>query len=417
MEVKFHDIGEGMTEGEIGTFFVKVGDQIGVDEPLLEVQTDKMVAEIPSPTAGEITAIHFKPGDSINVGDTIIEIDDGNESVPPQESVEEESSVKEEPQTEKVNNNSLPKTYKGILAAPYTRKIARELEINIENIEGSGRSGRVTVEDVYALQEGTNATSEEQTQTDTGVEQSVAKADNTKQPASIDRKTETIPFKGIRKQIASNLTHSVQTIPHVTHFDEVDLTNLLAYRKELKEMGEEISVVPFFLKALAVALQDHPLFNAELDEKEGVIRLHRDYNVGLATDTEAGLLVPVLKNISKKSLRELQDEMKELTEKAQQGKLSGKEMQGGTFTISNVGPLGGSWATPIINHPQTGIMAFHKTKKVPVVMDDEEIVIRSIMNISLSFDHRVADGADSVKFANRFIELLEEPKKLFLELT
>lgn len=412
MEVKFHDIGEGMTEGEIGTFFVEIGDKIGVDEPLLEVQTDKMVAEIPSPAEGEITAIHFKPGDSINVGETIMEIDDGNESTTPQQPVEETSQVEAETQTETTEKNHLPKRYKGILAAPYTRKIARELGVNIQNVEGSGRAGRVTEEDVYAIQEGTKSTSEKQAQASTEKDEDVVK-----EQAGIDRKTETIPFKGIRKQIANNLTHSVQTIPHVTHFDDIDMTNLLAYRKELKEMGEEISVVPFFLKALAIALQDHPLFNAELDEKEEVIRLHRDYNIGMATDTESGLLVPVLKDIGKKSLRDIQDGMKQLTEKAQQGKLSGKEMQGGTFTISNVGPLGGTWATPIINHPQTGIMAFHKMKKVPVIMKDDEIEVRSMMNISLSFDHRVADGADSVRFTNRFIELIEEPKKLFLELT
>ncbi|MEI3612367.1 dihydrolipoamide acetyltransferase family protein [Pseudogracilibacillus sp. SO30301A] len=398
MEVKFHDIGEGMTEGEIVNYFVKVGDKIGVDEPLLEIQTDKMVAEIPSPVAGKVTSIFFKPGDTITVGETIMVIDDHKKQAVPiadnKQGLEKSAGKK---------RNSLPKRYNGILAAPYTRKIARELGVDIEKITGTGRAGRVTEEDVYAF-----INKQKQTQ----------KITEAAHPKITPEKTEVeiIPFKGIRKQIATNLTQSVRTIPHVTHFDEVDITNLQAYRKELKAFGEDISIVPFFLKALVVALKEHPLFNAELDEEQEIIRLHKAYHIGLATDTDTGLLVPVLRDVDKKSLRVIHNEMKQLTEKAQQGKITVKEMQGGTFTISNVGPLGGTWATPIINHPQTGIMAFHKTKRVPVVMKDDEIAIRSIMNISLSFDHRVADGADSVRFANRFIELIEEPKRLIMEL-
>lgn len=408
LEVKFHDIGEGMTEGEIVNYFVKVGDEIGIDEPLLEVQTDKMVAEIPSPVAGKITAIHFQPGDTITVGETIIEIDNGKKKTTKMQS----ESEGEKARTEK--HPPLPKRYNGILAAPYTRKLARELGVEIEKISGTGRAGRVTEEDIYAFLNNTNQRSETDSQLLEGKE-SVKKDTNTEIPIKVD--DESIPFQGIRKQIANNLTHSVRTIPHVTHFDEADVTNLLEYRKELTSIGENISIVAFFLKGLAIALKEHPVFNAQLNEEKEIIRLNRSYHIGLATDTKAGLLVPVLRNIDSKSLRQIHQEMKQLTEKAQQGKLTAKEMQGGTFTISNVGPLGGTFATPIINHPQTGIMAFHKTKRIPVVLEEDSIVIRSIMTISFSFDHRVADGADAVRFVNRFIELLEEPKKLFLELT
>lgn len=401
LEVKFHDIGEGMTEGEIVNFFVKVGDQIGVDEPLLEIQTDKMVAEIPSPVAGKVTKLFFKPGDTITVGETIMVIDDGKKQEVPVADKQQESEKLDIERAGK-KRSPLPKRYNGILAAPYTRKIARELGVDIEKITGTGRAGRVTEEDVYAFMN-------QQTQ-------KVTKEDVQQTIIHEKSEVEEIPFKGIRKQISTNLTRSVRTIPHVTHFDEVDITNLQAYRKELKAVGEDISIVPFFLKALVIALKDYPIFNAELDEEKEIIRLHKAYHIGLATDTEAGLLVPVLRDVDKKSLREIHNEMKQLTEKAQQRKLTVKDMQGGTFTISNVGPLGGTWATPIINHPQTGIMAFHKTKRVPVVMKDDEIAIRSMMNISLSFDHRVADGADSVRFTNRFIELIEEPKRLFMEL-
>lgn len=389
-----------MTEGEILSYFVEIGDKISVDQPLLEVQTDKMVAEIPSPAAGKIKAIHFKPGDIIKVGETIIEIEDGkNQKAPTQE---KKLTKKNNKESKRINN--LPKRYNGILATPYTRRIARELGVDIEKIEGTGRAGRVTEDDVYAFIKKQNHPKKDT--------EEKAHQINTSDKINV----ETIPFKGVRKQIAKNLTRSVRTIPHVTHFDEMDITNLQAYRKELKAIGVNISIVAFFLKALVMALKDHPIFNAELDEEQESIRLHRAYHIGLATDTDEGLLVPVLRDVDKKSLREIHNGMKQLTEKAQQGKLTVKEMQGGTFTISNVGPLGGTWATPIINHPQTGIMAFHKSKRIPVVMENDEIAIRKVMNISLSFDHRVADGADAVRFANRFIELIEEPKRLFIEL-
>src|SRR5690625_116372 len=403
-----------MTEGEILNFFVAIGDQVKVDEPLIEVQTDKMVAEIPSPASGKVTSIYFKRGETVTVGETILEIDSGQKQVSKQK-----KGTYSDDERKKRDKPRLPKRYNGILAAPYTRKIARELGVNIENIKGTGRAGRVTEEDVYAFINKVETESQPAGMKEKPVEQPaemVAQSELviTESPQPI---VGTIPFKGIRKQIAKNLSYSVRTIPHVTHYDEADITNLLAYREEMKSLESHISIVAFFIKALAVALKAHPVFNAELDEKEEVIRLYKTMNIGLATDTEAGLLVPVLNDADNKSLLDTHSEMKTLTEKAQQGKLSVKEMQGATFTISNVGPLGGTAATPIINHPQTGIMAFHKTKKTPVVMENDEIKIRSMMNLSFSFDHRVADGADAVRFTNQFIELIEEPKKLFLELT
>ncbi|HLR69257.1 dihydrolipoamide acetyltransferase family protein [Virgibacillus alimentarius] len=406
MEVKFHDIGEGMNEGEILTFFVKVGDEVTVDQPLVEMQTDKMVAEIPSPTAGTVKAIHFNTGEVVTVGTPIMEIDNGEENSPPEKAEEPKKQEKQSAPQPVEEKTSTKKKHNRVLAAPYTRKIARDKGVDIEEIQGTGPAGRVTEEDVYQFVNGSAGKA--------GVQEAAAAsvpAANQKEQAS-----DTIPFKGIRKQIAKNMSYSLQTIPHVTHFEEADLTNLLELRKELKESGDNISVVAFFLKALAISLKEHPIFNARLDEENEVIHLLKQYNFGLATDTEAGLLVPVLPNVDQKSLREIHTEMKDLTKKAQEGKLSAQEMANGTFTISNVGPLGGMGATPIINHPQTSILAFHKTKKVPVVMDDDEIAIRSMMNMSLSFDHRVADGAASVRFTNRFVELLEEPKKLLLEL-
>lgn len=390
VEVKFHDIGEGMTEGEIIHFFIKVGDEVSVDQPLVELQTDKMVAEIPSPAAGKVNKIHFGTGEVVTVGTAIIEIEDGKEvaAVPQGKPMEKITEPK----------NADHKKHKRILAAPFTRKIARDHDVEIEKIKGSGPGGRVTDEDVYRFING---------------HQTTVETTNRKQ---IETESDTIPYAGMRKKIGDNLTKAITTIPHVTHFDEADLTNVLTFRNELKKEGESISVVAFFLKAITIALKEHRIFNAQLDEEKSVIRLAKSYHIGLATNTEKGLVVPVLRDTDKKSIRQINMEMKTLTKKAQDGKLTANDMKDGTFTISNVGPLGGMGATPIINGSQTAIIAFHKTKKMPVIMDNDEIAIRQIMTMSLSFDHRVADGVKSVQFTNRFIELMEDPKKLLLEM-
>ena len=211
------------------------------------------------------------------------------------------------------------------------------------------------------------------------------------------------------------MTKSLFTIPHVSHFDEVDMTELLTLVDRLKQSNQSVSVVSFFIKAIGLALKDYPIFNAALDEENELIHLKKNVNIGIAVDAEDGLIVPVISHVEQKSLKEIHMEMKELIGKAQRNELTHKEMSGGTFTISNVGPLGSTGATPIINHPEVGLMAFHKTKKRPAVVDDQ-IVIRSMMNVSMSFDHRVADGASAVKFTNRMIELIEDPSKMLLEM-
>ncbi|PID02587.1 dihydrolipoyllysine acetyltransferase [Sporosarcina sp. P2] len=407
LEVKLHDIGEGMTEAEILHYLVKPGDSVVADQALVEVQTDKMVAELPSPATGIVKELLIDTASTVGVGTTIllIEVENGSGRA------EEATAAKTAPaETKKIDVT----TFKGphrIMAAPYTRKIARENGVDITRVSGTGPAGRILEEDVYRfMEEGNNQISAVLETAATDTLQSTPAAIATPAVA------ESIPFTGIRKQIAKKMTQSLTTIPHVTHFEEIDMTNLLALREELKAEGASISAVAFFIKALVVALKDFPVFNAKLDEENGVIILEKEYHIGLAVDSTLGLIVPVLKNAHKKTLLEVNTEMKELNEKARLGTLSGNEMRGGTMTITNVGPLGSTGATPIINHPETAIIAFHKTKKCAVVTDDDEIVIRSMMNISMSFDHRVADGATAVAFTNRFAELIENPKKLWLEL-
>ncbi|SDB90866.1 dihydrolipoamide acetyltransferase family protein [Shouchella lonarensis] len=402
IEVKLHDIGEGMSEGEILQYFVKVGDQVDMDQPLVEVQTDKVAAEIAAPQAGIVKAIEAKPGETIAVGTTLIVLESEGAMRPSEISHTAVAVAEAPPKTEK---KAPARSLQRVLAAPYTRKIAREHGIDITDVVGTGPGGRVLDEDVYAF-----------VQQQSAPEKTPAVEKIVPAPVSPQTSTKTMPFTGRRKQIAKKMTESIYTIPHVTHFEEADVTALIAWRKQCKEAGRAFSLSAYFVKTLALTLRDFPIFNAELDEEQGEIRLHEYCHIGLATEAKEGLIVPVLKHVEQKSLLEIDQEMKVLTKKAQDNELSAAQLQGGTFTVSNVGPLGGIGATPIINAPQTALMAIHKTKRRPIVTANDEITIGDVMTMSLSFDHRVADGATAVAFTNRWVTLLEDPTILALEL-
>ncbi|MGG3915165.1 dihydrolipoamide acetyltransferase family protein [Rossellomorea vietnamensis] len=391
MEVKLHDIGEGMTEANINHFLVKVGDVVRADQPLVEVQTDKMTAEIPAPFSGVIKEFTVNEGETIPVGSTVLLM----------EKEHSEATRRTVPQTTQVLKK------KRILASPYTRKIARENGINIEEVVGSGAGGRIVDEDVLLYMKG-----------EVGAP---PKPEEERIPAVQLDPTETvqktIPFRGRRKQIASKMSQSLRTIPHCTHFEEIDVTNLLIWKETMKRSGQSISMGAYFIKALSVCLKEFPIFNARLNEKEECIELQPHHNIGIAVDTDEGLIVPVIKGVEGMTMVKIQAEMKALTVKAQEGKLAMKEIKGGTFTVSNVGPLNGSiGATPIINEPEVALIAFHKTKKRPMVNEHDDIVVRSMMNVSMSFDHRVVDGGTAVTFTNRLRDLIEEPQSMLLEL-
>lgn len=279
-------------------------------------------------------------------------------------------------------------------------------------VKGSGPAGRITDEDVIKHN---NSQTQEQ-------EFMVLESDNIdylNKTNSVESSAHEriIPFRGRRKQIGKKMQQSLRTIPHCTHFEEIDVTELIKLREQLKVEGVSISATVFFVKAISLSLKEFPIFNAKLDEENEVIQLLDEHHIGLATDTEDGLVVPIVRNVENKTIKQIQLEMKELTSKALGNKLTAKDITGGTFTISNVGPLGGSiGATPIINHPEVGLVSFHKTKKMPVVNKQDEIVIRSMMNISMSFDHRVVDGATAVRFTSHFAKLIENPTFMLLEL-
>ncbi len=408
IEVKLHDIGEGMTEANVTHFFVKPGDIVKADDPIVEVQTDKMVAEIPAPRAGIVKEIIVKTGQTIAVGTTLMLIEDSASVDSPKNGTEKVKLEKED-----LVYKQAKKIEKRILASPYTRKIARENNIDLNLVKGTGPAGRITDEDVNKYNS-PNIETKESIASITNEDIGSSNKSNIIQSTTIER---TIPFKGRRKQIGKKMQQSLRTIPHCTHFEEIDVTELIKLREQLKEEGTSISATVFFLKAISLSLKEFPIFNAKLDEDNEVIHLIDEHHIGLATDTEEGLVVPVVRNVEKKTMKQIQMEMKELTSKAIGNKLTAKDITGGTFTISNVGPLGGSiGATPIINHPEVGLLSFHKTKKMAVVNKHDEIVIRSMMNVSMSFDHRVVDGATAVKFTSHFARLIENPTFMLLEL-
>lgn len=413
VDVKLHDIGEGMTEGEVIHLFVKVGDKVRVDQPLVEVQTDKMTAELPSPFSGTIKDILVNQGDVIAVGTTMVTIDNGQGATKSNVSTETATTGRTmtEENSDEGSSQGQSNSTKGptrILAAPHTRKLARIMEVTIEEITGTGRLGRITDGDVERYANGSNRDVVQSTRESTEV--------------LAETGYEEIPFNGRRRAIAKKMAQSLYTIPHVTHFDEADVTELLKLKATLKSLdgdhvkGYNVSIAAFFIKAIAIALKDFPIFNARLDEENQVIRIEKAIHIGLATDTDEGLIVPVIKHVEAKSIQTIHHEMKALIKKAQDNQLKRDEMTGSTFTISNVGPLGSTGATPIINYPEVGLMALHKTKKMPVVNDQDEIVIRSMMNLSMSFDHRVTDGGKAVAFTNRVIELLQHPEIMMLGL-
>ncbi|WP_326188489.1 dihydrolipoamide acetyltransferase family protein [Exiguobacterium acetylicum] len=403
IEVKLHDVGEGMTEGEIAHYLVQVGDHVTTDQPVVEVATDKMVAELPAPVSGIVKEIIIPVGQTVQVGTTLLHIEASNASDMPV-AVTPEASPAPEPASVAVTAPPVQVSpAKRVLATPYTRKIARDHGIDIEAVTASDPSGRVSEDDVLRFVQAATTPQE----TATPIIEEVTYQETL---------PETIPFRGIRKQIAKKMTQSLYTIPHVTHFEEVDMTRLLALRAEWKAAGRNININAFFIKALIVALKEYPVFHAKLDETNACIRLEQDFHFGMATETPDGLMVPVIRHADQLSLTELHEQLVALQQRAQNGALRAADLKPSTFTMSNVGPLGSTGATPIINYPETALIAFHKTKKRACVDENDQIVVRSMMNLSMSFDHRVADGATAVAFTNRFVSLIEHPTTLLLEL-
>jgi 2-oxoglutarate dehydrogenase complex dihydrolipoamide succinyltransferase (E2) component len=424
-EFKLPDLGEGVAEGEIVKWLVKEGDSISEDQPMVEVMTDKATVQIPSPTKGRVGKILTKEGQTAKVGDILVTLEDVNGSATGPAIAEKSPALSATPASFPPTSAPSRPPGVGIVATPATRKLARDLNINIDDLAGTGPAGRITEDDVRkaASQKGTGTSLEPPKLRQPVIQQ---QGSTQLQVTSVSTPTvsqmvpqelggpmeERIPIHGIRKRIADKMSKSLRTTAQVTHVDEVDFTQLVSLREKLKPAAEQhnlkLTFMPFIMHAAAACLKEFPYFNASIDDEKQEIILKHYYNMGFATDTPNGLIVPVIKDLDKKSIFQIAKELGDLSEKARTGKIALDEIQGGTFTVTNVGVLGGIMSTPIINVPEVAILGVQRIQKRPVVKE-EQIVIREMSYLSLSFDHRIVDGADAARFTTRLISVLENP--------
>ena len=432
-EFKLPDLGEGIHEGEVLSVSVAVGDDVREGDILLEVETDKAAVEIPSPYTGTVTAILVNAGDIVNVGDVMVTFsDNGTDTVAPAAPVEADTPATPETTPEAA---AAPRVQSPVPASPATRRLARELGVDLRAVTPTGPGGLVTADDVKAVADGDTAPEAP------GLPKTAPPAPAELSPATpirpLDRQapalpdfdrwgpTERIPVRSIRRAVARRMAIAWEQIPHVSNQNDVDLTRLDAFRRRKKtvieDQGGKLTLTVFALKAAAAALRQFPNFNASLDSAAGHIVRKHYFHIGVAVDTPDGLVVPVLRDVDRKSLTELAIELNDLVVRARDRKLVPDDMQGGTFTITNMGPIGGGHFTPIINYPEVAIMGMGTARMKPVVRQRgngrHEIVPRLIMPLVLSVDHRVLDGADAARFMNVVIHALEDPEDMLLTIT
>ncbi|OMP68477.1 dihydrolipoamide acetyltransferase family protein [Domibacillus epiphyticus] len=451
-EFKLPDIGEGIHEGEIVKWFVKPGDKVQEDDVLCEVQNDKAVVEIPSPVAGTVEEILVEEGATAIVGDTLIKFDaPGYEDLKfkgddhgDQDEAKTEGQVQATAEAGQNIEKAPAETTKAapaatgagsqpqadqsdvdpdrrIIAMPSVRKYAREKDVNIVLVAGSGKNGRVLKEDIDAF------LNKPETQSETPSQAAQVNAQETTQESK-PAAAVVIPegefpetrekMSGIRKAIAKAMVNSKQTAPHVTLMDEVEVTKLWAHRKKFKEVaaekGVKLTFLPYVVKALTSALREYPALNTSIDDATSEIVHKHYYNIGIAADTEKGLMVPVVKNADRKSMFTISNEINELAVKARDGKLAPAEMKGASCTITNIGSAGGQWFTPVINHPEVAILGIGRISEKAIVKNGE-IVAAPVLALSLSFDHRMIDGATAQNALNHIKRLLNDPELLLME--
>ena len=432
-EFKLPDIGEGIHEGEIAKWLVAEGDKISEDDVLVEIQNDKAVVEIPSPVDGTISKIHVEEGEVTTVGTTIVTIDDGSEDTASEEAAEptektdskqeddaakpaDEKEASEESPNKEAQKEASADSDKIVIAMPSVRKFARENDVNIKEVTGTGKNGRILKEDIE------NFGSDSQVSAETASEAASTEEQSEQAPAARKQATGDLETRekmsGMRKAIAKAMVNSKHTSPHVSHIDEVEVDALWAHRKKFKEIaaeqGVKLTFLPYVVKALVSALKKYPELNTSIDNETFEVIQKHYYNVGIAADTEKGLVVPVVKDADKLSMFEISDEINDLAGKARDGKLSSDEMKGGSVTISNLGSAGGKWFTPVINQPEVAILGIGRIEEQPVVRDGE-IVAARVLALSLSYDHRQIDGATAQNALTHIKRLLNNPDLLLME--
>lgn len=412
-EFRLPDLGEGIHEGELRKWLVKEGDVVSEHQPVAEVETDKAVVELPSPKAGTVIKLHHREGETVRVGDVMMTIGvAGEKPVVPRRiakgAVGAVGELEEAPEEEAkpVQAKAEPLVSKVVVveALPFVRKLAQELGVDLTKVHGTGPGGRITEADVR------NAS---------GKAPPVA---GIERPPRVTfeqyGRVLRIPVKGVRKLIAENLSRAFHTTVPVTHMDDVDVTELAKIRELKKKMAEDkgfpLTYLPFVAKAAVIALKEHPYVNSSLDDATGEIVVKQYYNVGFAVDTTDGLIVPVVKGCDQKSILEIAKELYSLAEQTRSREVRLEDLKGSTFTITNIGTLGGRYATPVINHPDCAILALGRIQEMPVVQEGK-VVIRKILPLSLTFDHRIIDGAEAARFVNDVKKHLEDPGLMLLE--
>ncbi|QDU69590.1 2-oxo acid dehydrogenase subunit E2 [Engelhardtia mirabilis] len=430
LEFKLPDIGEGIAEGEIVKWLVAAGDAVDEHQAVVEVMTDKATVEVPSPAAGTIGELRANEGDVVPVGSVIFVLQTaggGSSASAPAAAAPAAAPAKAAAAAAPSSNGAhapIERPGGKVLAVPSARRVARDLGIDLSSVPGSGRNGVIRRADVEAFASGGSAAPAAAT---TAAKASVATKPAAASPkpapvslAPTERETR-IPFRGVRRKIAEAMSRSMYTAPHFTVVEELDVTELVAVRARAKDYGAKrdikVTYMPFIMKAAALALRDFPMLNAKLDESTNEIVRYNYVDLGIATDTPNGLIVPVIRGADSKAVLELASDLNELAGRTREGKVKPEELSGSTFSITNAGNIGGILATPIINFPEVAILGVHRIVKRPGVVetpDGDVFEVRHYMNLSCSVDHRLADGADGARFLVRMKELLEDPVLLAL---
>ncbi|WP_407370427.1 dihydrolipoyllysine-residue acetyltransferase [Carnobacterium sp.] len=422
-QFKMPDVGEGMAEGEIVKWLVAEGDTVNEEDSVAEIQNDKSVEEIATPVSGTIKKILVEEGTVAMVGQVLIEIDSPEHN--PKGSA---PATQEAPAAPTVTSTSTEASAsnKNVLAMPSVRQFARENDVDITLVAATGKNGRTTKEDIENFKNNGGKAPEVAASAQT------EKATEAKAPAAKKEAAPAKAFKSnqaeletreamtpMRKAIAKAMVNSKATAPHVTLFDEVDSTKLMAHRKHFKDIaaskGVKLTFLPYVVKAIVSVLRKYPALNASIDDSTNEIVYKHYFNIGIATDTDRGLFVPVVKDADAKSIFSIASEITELSGKATEGKLAANEMSNGSLSISNIGSIGGGWFTPVINYPEVAILGVGRIAKKAIVNADDEIVVAPVMQLSLSFDHRIIDGATAQKAMNELKTLLADPELLLME--
>ena len=440
---KFPDIGEGLDEGIIAEWYVDKGAQVQMGQPLVKMETDKVVTDIPSPRTGIVAALYGRVGETIHVGSPLVEFDlpgiDGPDAVaeaakPAFETVKEEGAgvvgtleiadnsayLPASSEIETTPSHETGRPRQRALATPVARAMARELGVNIDLVTGTGPAGRVTKADIelFLNSDKLRVTSDPVTRHSSLV--TSHSSDTPGHPSLVTGHSslvEIVPLTQIRKAIARNMITSKHNAAHMTVFDEVEVSELirirLKYKSQFESEGIRLSYLPFILKATALALKNHPVLNAELDMENSRMIYKKYYNIGIAVDTPEGLVVPVIRDVDRMTIKDIAASLNQISEKARKRTLTLDDMKDGTFTITNFGSIGGQFAVPVINYPQAGILGIGRLVEKPVVKDGQ-VVPGTMLPLSLSVDHRIVDGGEVARFLNRIMEYLSDPVSIII---